>query len=319
MAFIDFRGVGSITDLLSFGNVGEVPYTNAAGDDFDYSSNINVLSDRFYLGSTTYSANTSLLNLDAQSAECLVFGNIAYPFVFRDFGGVGRTPLGFNTLTNDVILNAPGSSNFIFLAAGTNEIARFTSSRQLLIGDTSGIGRFNVRGADNTTGVNALFRSLDTTERVKILNNGFVSINQASRTNNEFLSIKSFGTNTEVFKTENSAGVIAFSIYEQSGGNSRVNFYNSAGGTPVIQLDSVAGSYFNSGGFRVGTTASLASTFAVQGTSGTSNVIRAINNTSANLFIVRANGQVAMPNLPTSSAGLSAGDLWNDAGTLKIA
>jgi hypothetical protein len=30
-------------------------------------------------------------------------------------------------------------------------------------------------------------------------------------------------------------------------------------------------------------------------------------------------GKVSMPNLPTSSAGLSAGDLWNDSGTIKIA
>jgi hypothetical protein len=30
------------------------------------------------------------------------------------------------------------------------------------------------------------------------------------------------------------------------------------------------------------------------------------------------NSNVNMPNLPTSSAGLSAGDVWNDGGTLKI-
>lgn len=29
-------------------------------------------------------------------------------------------------------------------------------------------------------------------------------------------------------------------------------------------------------------------------------------------------GRLRLPNLPTSSAGLSAGDLWNDAGTVKI-
>jgi hypothetical protein len=30
-------------------------------------------------------------------------------------------------------------------------------------------------------------------------------------------------------------------------------------------------------------------------------------------------GQVNMTNLPTSSSGLSTGDLWNDSGTIKIA
>jgi hypothetical protein len=36
-------------------------------------------------------------------------------------------------------------------------------------------------------------------------------------------------------------------------------------------------------------------------------------------FAVTESGKVKMPALPTSSAGLSAGDLWNDSGTLKIA
>ena len=33
---------------------------------------------------------------------------------------------------------------------------------------------------------------------------------------------------------------------------------------------------------------------------------------------IKANGRINMSSLPTSSAGLSAGDLWNDGGTLKI-
>lgn len=35
-------------------------------------------------------------------------------------------------------------------------------------------------------------------------------------------------------------------------------------------------------------------------------------------FRIKANGGVTMANLPTSSAGLSSGDLWNDSGTVKI-
>lgn len=36
------------------------------------------------------------------------------------------------------------------------------------------------------------------------------------------------------------------------------------------------------------------------------------------LFIVKESGTINMSSLPTSSAGLSAGDIWNDSGTLKI-
>jgi len=36
------------------------------------------------------------------------------------------------------------------------------------------------------------------------------------------------------------------------------------------------------------------------------------------VFQVKANGRINMSSLPTSSTGLSSGDLWNDAGTIKI-
>ena len=35
-------------------------------------------------------------------------------------------------------------------------------------------------------------------------------------------------------------------------------------------------------------------------------------------MIIRENGEINMPALPTSSAGLVSGDLWNDSGTIKI-
>ena len=35
-------------------------------------------------------------------------------------------------------------------------------------------------------------------------------------------------------------------------------------------------------------------------------------------FIVKSNGTINAPSLPTSASGLSAGDIWNDGGTLKI-
>ena len=42
------------------------------------------------------------------------------------------------------------------------------------------------------------------------------------------------------------------------------------------------------------------------------------NTNSRKLLQFKANGTINMPNLPTSSTGLSAGDIYNDGGTLKI-
>jgi hypothetical protein len=41
-------------------------------------------------------------------------------------------------------------------------------------------------------------------------------------------------------------------------------------------------------------------------------------NASGSKFHVQSNGRVNMSSLPTSSAGLSAGDLWNNAGVINI-
>jgi hypothetical protein len=45
-----------------------------------------------------------------------------------------------------------------------------------------------------------------------------------------------------------------------------------------------------------------------------------VDGTSSSLtgLMVFKNGKIRMPNLPTSSSGLSSGDLWNDSGTVKI-
>jgi nitrogen fixation protein len=39
---------------------------------------------------------------------------------------------------------------------------------------------------------------------------------------------------------------------------------------------------------------------------------------NADVFQVKANGRINMSSLPTSSTGLATGDLWNDAGTIKM-
>lgn len=51
---------------------------------------------------------------------------------------------------------------------------------------------------------------------------------------------------------------------------------------------------------------------------GAGEAYMAIENDATECIRFKDGGQVNMSNLPTSSAGLSTGDLWNDAGTLKI-
>jgi hypothetical protein len=45
----------------------------------------------------------------------------------------------------------------------------------------------------------------------------------------------------------------------------------------------------------------------------------AAGGSSTAQMTIKSNGRINMSSLPTSATGLSAGDLWNDGGTLKIA
>jgi len=52
-------------------------------------------------------------------------------------------------------------------------------------------------------------------------------------------------------------------------------------------------------------------------------LFRLLDNTGSEVFKVTAEGRVTtnrlnLADLPTSAAGLAAGDVWNDGGTLKI-
>ena len=49
-----------------------------------------------------------------------------------------------------------------------------------------------------------------------------------------------------------------------------------------------------------------------------SRAIQAQDHTTADIFTVQDNGQVLMQKLPTSSAGLAAGSLWNNGGVVNI-
>jgi hypothetical protein len=75
-------------------------------------------------------------------------------------------------------------------------------------------------------------------------------------------------------------------------------------------------------GFRLdvnGTARFGATTVRAPGALSTDIAFRVQNSAdTANLFQVKGNGTLNAANLPTSATGLVAGDIWNDAGTLKI-
>jgi len=74
----------------------------------------------------------------------------------------------------------------------------------------------------------------------------------------------------------------------------------------IVNTAASGGSY----GIRLHTDATAATDLLLVATSGSGG--------GSTRFTVKANGTLNAPSLPTSSSGLSTGDIWNDGGTLKI-
>lgn len=149
------------TEVLTFGTSGQIPYTNATGDDYDY-------------GNISFSGNT--LNIDGNSYTPLRFTN-SVNGGYSEIAISGAYNQGF-----EINLDAGNNSNFDVFRINLSTINAITINRfrNLGIGTTTPDGRLHVQGSDNTTGVNTLLTSLDRTELFKVLNNGNVGIGNTS-------------------------------------------------------------------------------------------------------------------------------------------
>jgi hypothetical protein len=122
----------------------------------------------------------------------------------------------------------------------------------------------------------------------------------------------------------------ALVITDTAGGNLCLELgVNSAGNPWVQSRNSTTGAYYdlnlqpNGGNVGVGVTPSYRLQSAVaSGADGNifaAQVIGASNGFQVLWNHATTTTRVIIANIPTSSAGLAAGTLWNDAGTIKIA
>ena len=111
----------------------------------------------------------------------------------------------------------------------------------------------------------------------------------------------------------------------QWGNDSKIDFWHK--GTQLIRLNNGTLNYFNMPSMVFGGTGYIgAEDFSIQGdtlvkgsdTSVSTNGFEVTDSTNASLLKVKNNGVINASALPTSATGLSAGDIWNNAGVLNI-
>ena len=249
-------------------------------------------------------------------------------------------PYGANIPT----IASPTGTSLAFYPAGSTsgESARFTSTGNLLLGTTTDSGNGKLQLATHTTSAGGIGFGTDTAlyrtaaGRLLLQQIGGTSplfgLSENGTTTAEFQSASG-----DVYLTANTAGksLILRTV-----------------GTTALTLDSSQQAKFSSAVYCNTTTQSsgvAGAKLITKQTSGTNDwtvtldgnpdgvagasyglrILAGTNSSDYSLYIrnqtntttllaVKGSGRVNMGALPTSSTGLSAGDIWNDAGTLKI-
>ena len=178
-----------------------------------------------------------------------------------------------------------------------------------------------VKGSDTSSSTTG-FKVIDSTNAslLDVKNNGKISTN-GSNVDSSF-NVKWNGVNNNIFTVTNANNLIhAFSYenYEMRNWNSTQTIFqvNNVSGAPKISLFHAGTEIFR---IKSDGTSFLNSGFVLNGKDNLSSSsgfkVTDINNNS--LLDIKNNGQINASSLPTSSAGLSSGDIWNNSGVLNI-
>jgi len=277
--------------------------TSSPDSEIDIKGNIN--------GAVAFSVNNTNSGSMNESAFLIGQSPRIAPFsaLYFSYFGSGYTASGFRLPSSAVIIAGGGASNgmaFVvdngsgpirFSTNSNNERLRITNTGNVLINTTTDAGyKLDVNGTarvsnDLTIGSNRYLKAFrwtndDVTRALQIEGNSNFNVDAVNiiSWNNNLLNntknILNIGLSSTV-STQSSGSTDFFNVL-----NIPIT-YNFTGG-----IHTVKGIYYNP------------TLTAMVGTTH-----YAFHSTS---------GRIRFEGLPTSSAGLSAGDIWNDAGTLKI-
>jgi hypothetical protein len=225
---------------------------------------------------------------------------------------------GFGSTFDFTIFNGGLNARAITFKGNTNNALIGTDSdtgeRLQVTGDVK------IVGSGNTSGTTAL------TVQNSSLNNLFAINNAGTATFLNLIRANGITANASsnlTFQAGSSAAKIILQTFANAASNVNINlgssFTNTAGNVTTLLLDQ---GFAPTSGTAVLSLQTIAPT--INQTGGANGITRGlyVNPTLTAAADFRAiettNGKVIFGNLPTSSAGLPTGAIWNDAGTIKI-
>lgn len=222
------------------------------------------------------------------------------------------------------------TSNFLFAGVG-NTIGGFFGSR-ITNSNNQDIGiLFEARtksGTGLSQGYIASFRSF-ATDYVRIAHNGNMLLQNGGTFTDSGERLQVTGT-MKVTGASTFGGNMNVSLNQNS--NTTITVSNTTVGTFsvaefVLQSNTVASFGKTNSGYATFKTIVASDFYMYNAGAGdisilnnfaTGNIKLTAGGSSTAHMTIKSNGRINMSSLPTSSTGLATGDLWNDAGTIKI-
>jgi hypothetical protein len=138
-----------------------------------------------------------------------------------------------------------------------------------------------------------------------------LDVNGTARVSDNLTVSKNQNAATQIIVSNSNNNASSFSGFKAiSNGSSDIQlFKNSSTSTAYKILSGGDGAIYNN---------QVIGDIAILNDFATGNIKFAAGGSSTAHMTIKSNGRINMSSLPTSATGLSAGDIWNDGGTLKI-
>jgi len=287
------------------GNIIRVGASGSAAANLRFTTSLN------YLGFYGDQISTALFLVSPSSANNTAGTNLTLWGFTHTFNPTSGTASYINVGIATTI-NQTGGANGITRGLYVNPILTAAADwRSIEWSNNSGWGLYGAGTAPNYLNGNLLLGSVSNTgERLQVT--GTMNVTGAS----------AFGADMTL--TLNQNAVTGFTIINNNNGAAAASYFrarttNNATYFDFVKVSNTATVYkIISPNDALLYNAGSAGDIAILNDWSSGKIKFAAGGSSTAHMTIKSNGRINMSSLPTSSAGLSAGDIWNDGGTLKI-